>query len=137
MEFVGGAWWKLQLFDGWQAEEHPECIGITHSEGGAFQLSAAVKTHGSVTPAEVEAQSLQGTPAGARATPFSAGLFSGLSVGYDEGDVHWQRFWLAHQNVLVFATYNGTDEAWRSEKADVLNMLSTLSPRAPLNSLRA
>ena len=137
MEYVGGPWWELQLLDGWLVTEHPECLTLTRSAHGAFQLSSAVKTQGTILPSEVEAQARKGTPETARSMPFEAGEFFGFTSGCEEGDTHWQRFWLAHRNILVFATYNGSPAAWRSEQPAVLAMLATLRLRAPANALPA
>jgi hypothetical protein len=137
MEYVGGTWWELQLLHGWHATEHPECLTLTRSGSGAFQLSAAVKTNGAILSHEVEAQSREGTPQGAESIPFNTGEFSGFTAGYEEADTHWQRFWLARGNVLVFATYNGLHAAWLSEQPDVYAMLATLRPRAAANVLPA
>lgn len=135
--YVGGAWWEFCLLDGWQVTEDAECLTLTRSELGAFQLSAAVKTHGLVTPGEVEAQSRKGTPDTARPITFEAGTFSGFTAGYELESSYWQRFWLAHGNVLVFATYNGAPEAWRAERAEVYSMLATLRLRSSTNALPA
>jgi hypothetical protein len=136
MRYVGGVWWEIQLTDGWEADEHPDCLSITRPDGGgAFQVSAAVKTVGAIQPVEVEQQSRQGTPEGAVPKAFIAGSFSGLGVGYVEEDTHWQRFWLADGNVLIFATYNGLPEAWESERVDVYAMLASLRLRSASNGL--
>ena len=137
MEFVGGAWWELRLLDGWSVTEHQECLTLTRSEHGAFQLSAAVKKDGAILPNEVEAQSRKGTPETSRSIPFAAGKFSGFTTGYAEEKTYWQRFWLAHGNVLVFASYNGSQESWCAEQPDVYDMLATLRPRASTNVLPA
>ncbi|HPN07646.1 MAG TPA: hypothetical protein PK050_17690 [Hyphomonadaceae bacterium] len=135
MKFVGGTWWELQLAEGWRAHDHPECLTLTKSNDGAFQLSAATKRSGPVLQSEIEVQSRKGMPASVHSVPFSAGEFSGFCVGYGEGEHHWQRFWLACANVLVFATYNGLHEAWRSEQPSVYAMLHTLRLRQPANVL--
>jgi hypothetical protein len=133
--YVGGAWWEFRLFGGWHVTEHAECLTLTRSKLGSFQLSAAVKTHGTVTPREVEAQSRKGAPETSRPIPFEAGEFSGFTAGYEQENTHWQRFWLAHGNVLVFATYNGAPEAWHAEKPEVHSMLATLRLRSSTNAL--
>jgi hypothetical protein len=137
MPYVGGTWWELELADGWQTEDHAECLTLSRSNEGAFQLSAAAKKVGAVLPREIEEQLRQSALNGALACPFSAGVFSGLSVSYRELGVHWQRLWLAHGNLLVFATYNGSPEAWCNEQQDVYAMLATLRPRAAENTLPA
>lgn len=137
MRYVGGAWWELRLLAGWSVTEHPECLTLTCSEDGAFQLSAAVKTHGVVLPGEVEAQSRKGTPETSKPVPFDAGEFSGFTAGYESDETHWQWFWVAHANVLVFATYNGSPASWRIAQREVCAMLATLRLRAPTNVLPA
>jgi hypothetical protein len=133
MKYVGGTWWELQLADGWSVVEHPECLTIASTDSGAFQLSAAVKAHGVISSSEVETQCREGTPANAKAFPVEAGEFLGLTVGYEQENTHWQRFWLANGSLLVFATYNGLHNAWRSEQSAVYAMLASLRLRATAN----
>jgi hypothetical protein len=135
VKYVGGTWWELELLNGWCAIEHPECLTLARSENGAFQLSAAVKTAGPVLAHEVEAQSRKDAPRGRKSIPFTAGDFSGFTVGHEDADTHWQKFWLACGNVLVFATYNAPHATWVIEQPDVYAMLATLRPRAPANVL--
>ena len=137
MECVGGAWWELQVADGWSASHDAECLTLTRTNSGAFQLSAAVKSLGSILSSEVEGQSRQGTPVGVKSFPYTAGKFTGSTVGYEEEDAHWQKFWLACANILVFATYNGSHEAWLSEQSAVYAMLASLKPRAAADVLPA
>jgi hypothetical protein len=137
MEYVGGPWWELQLLDGWRVTEHPECITLTHSEHGAFQLSAAEKRTEQFCPAKfmrshVKAHLRRQDPSHSRPESLRA-----FTAGYEENGRHWQRFWLAHDNVLVFASYNGSPECWRSEQAEVYAMLATLRPRPSTNLLLA
>ena len=137
MKFVGGTWWELELADGWKAEEHDECLTLTRSDEGAFQVSAAVKSEGEVLPAEVEEQSREGAPNGAQSKALVAGSFTGIDVSYTEDGSVWHRFWLAAGNILLFATYNGQASAWEAEHSDVFQMLSSLRLRSAFNSLPA
>lgn len=137
MSYVGGTWWELKLADGWQAQGDVECLTLSRSKDGAFQLSAAVKNVGAVLPEEIEEQSRQSAPNGTVVCSYSVGKFSGLCVSYRELGAHWQRFWLAHGNLLVFATYNGSPDAWCDEQQDVHAMLATLRPRDAENVLPA
>ena len=118
MPYVGGTWWELELADGWQTEDHAECLTLSRSNEGAFQLSAAAKKVGAVLPREIEEQLRQSALNGALACPFSAGVFSGLSVSYRELGVHWQRLWLAHGNLLARRRFIDENIKWNFDAPD-------------------
>lgn len=137
MNNVGGTWWELSVAERWTALEDRDCVTLTHSANGAFQLSAAVKGGGSVLPTEVEEKCRAGAPSGATTSSYLAGPFRGFTAAYVEDSVHWQKFWLAHGNLMVFATYNGRPSAWLSERMAVHAMLATLRSRSVANVLPA
>jgi hypothetical protein len=131
--WVGGTWWELKLSDRWNSREGSECLTLTCSSQGALQLSGAVKTAGHILPSELQEQ-CSGCPPGSVAREVNAGAFHGLHIAFAENGVCWQKFWLAHGNVLVFATYNGTPSAWQAERQAVYSMLASLRPRAAINA---
>lgn len=133
MNWVGGTWWELQLQPEWEVRDDPECLAITRSNGGAFQLSAAVKTAGAIVMAELESMRARETPDNATHSRFTAREFCGLSASYMEDDTLWQQFWLAHGNLMVFATYNGLPSDWDRESSDVIAMLESLRLKSTAN----
>ena len=135
MNWVGGTWWELQLQPDWEARDDPECLSITRSNGGAFQLSAAVKTAGAIVMAELEGMRAREIPDNATHSCFTAREFSGLNASYMEDETLWQKFWLAHGNLMVFATYNGLPSHWDQESADVITMLESLRIKSTVNAI--
>jgi hypothetical protein len=127
--WVGGTWWELKLAPGWRSHDDPECLTVTKSSDGAFQLSAALKSGGVIAAEEIADVYRETIPPGAAFDTASFGAFAGYSSHYVDGDAHWHKFWLCHGSLLVFATYNGTAEAWRSEGEEVRGMLNSLRMR--------
>lgn len=102
-----------------------DCLTLTASEDGAFQLSGAIKKGGAVDLSEIRAF-YQSELAAGESGLVTAGEFSGYSVEFQEDDVLWRKYWLAAGCVLVLATYNGTEDAMAREMPEVERMLNTL-----------
>jgi len=137
MRWVGGTKWELYLAQGWAAQDDPECLTLTKSEQGAFQLSSAVKTAGSIELDELREFHQSRIPAQSKLQAISFGSFQGLYTNFVEDDAVWHKYWLANASLLVFATYTGTEEAWIAEKNDVQKMLGSLRLRQDQNALPA
>ncbi len=133
MNWVGGTWWELQLQPDWEAQDDLECLSIFRSDGGALQLSAAVKTAGEIVISELEDMRARETPNNATQSRFTASQFWGLNASYMEDETLWQKFWLAHGSLMVFATYNGLPSDWDRESADVIAMLESLRIQSTVN----
>ena len=103
---VGYGSWSLDVELGWNAKYDPECITITpNRDTASFQLSSSVKRDGFVTDDELHGHAVtQFAPWGAP-SPLSVGKFRGFSVTYVAEAMRWRRFYLACENVLVFATF--------------------------------
>ena len=137
MPWVGGTWWELSLAQGWTAQDDPDCLLLTKSEDGAFQLSSAVKSEGTIQQVEIKEFYQSCAPAQSKLQQVSFGSFQGFVTHYIEDEAIWYKFWLASGSLLVFATYNGTEAAWMVEKADVYTMLGSLRLRQDQNALPA
>ena len=135
MRWVGGTWWELPLLPGWSAKDDPECLSITKSEEGTLQLSAAVKSAGTVTMEELREFYGSRIPENAEFVEASMGSFRGFATSYKEDNTYWQKLWLANGSLLVFVTYNGTESSWQSEKVEVLEMLASLRLRPTQNQV--
>jgi hypothetical protein len=123
---VGTAWWSLEPRAGWSAADDPECLTLTRSDQGAFQLSAARRPEGAAELAELRhaaerERDLMGSP-----FPVVVGGFHGFSVSYSRDGVFWRRWWLARGRLWIFATYNGAPSARVLEEPEVEGMLATL-----------
>src|SRR5512134_2116348 len=103
---VGTDWWSLELEPGWSAVNDPECVTITKSNSGAFQISAGRRPE---RPASLEElrkaaerqHDLMGPP-----LPVTCGGFRGFTVSYSHNGAEWRRFWLGRGPLWIFATYN-------------------------------
>lgn len=137
MTWVGRTWWELKLLRGWKATDDPECLTITRSDEGAFQLSGAVKTAGAIELSELEDFCRAEVPDDAMYSSFDSGNFQGVTAQYFEDGAHWQKYWLARDNLMIYATYNGASSAWEHEKAEVIAMLKSLRPIQSANALPA
>jgi hypothetical protein len=138
MPWVGGTWWELSLAQGWAAQDDPECLSLTKSDdGGAFQLSAAVKSQGPIQQEEIKEFYQSRVPTQSKLQQASFGSFQGFVAHYIEDEAIWYKFWLANGSLLVFATYNGTEDAWMAEKDDIYAMLGSLRLRQDQNALPA
>jgi len=133
MNWVGGTWWELQLQPDWEAQDDLECLSIFGSDGGVLQLSAAVKAAGEIVISELGDMRARETPDNATHSRFTASQFWGLNASYMEDETLWQKFWLAHGNLMVFVTYNGLPAYWDREGADVITMLESLRLRSAVN----
>jgi hypothetical protein len=137
MNWIGRTWWELKLLTGWNASDDPECLTITRSDQGALQLSGSVKKAGAIEQSELEEFCRAAIPHEAMAEPFDSGQFRGFTVQYFEDEVLWQKYWIACDNLMIYATYNGTPSAWEHEKMEVMAMLKSLRPIQSANALPA
>ncbi|OGB21032.1 MAG: hypothetical protein A3I66_18800 [Burkholderiales bacterium RIFCSPLOWO2_02_FULL_57_36] len=116
---------ELDVLPQWDSSQDEECLTLTRSDEGAFQLSAFVKREGVVGLAEIRSFYQKENPK-AELVPATAGEFSGYMVSFEDGEAKWSKYWIAAENVLVLATYNGPTGAYLREMPDVYAMLSTL-----------
>jgi hypothetical protein len=106
--------------------ERIECITITKSDFGAFQLSSAIGKSKQLSVEDIFDFYAPTVPDSAELEAASFGPFSGMSAKYKVDGVQWHKLWLAKENCLLFATYNGTPDAWYHEAGEVDAMLRTL-----------
>lgn len=83
--------------------------------------------------AELEGMRVREIPDNATRSRFTAREFCGLNASYMEDDTLWQKFWLAHGSLMVFATYNGLPSDWDRERSDVIAMLESLRIKSTVN----
>ncbi len=123
---IGGTWWELDLIPGWKCKDNPECLTVTKSDEGAFQLSSSAKTSGIISGDEVLNIARMKLPPALNTYQVVFGEFSGYEASYIDGNVEWRKYWLACENILLFITYNGSSNAIGREEPEVKEMLSTL-----------
>jgi len=123
---VGRGPWELDLAPGWRAKDDDECLTLTKSREGAFQLSSSTKTIGAIDLDEIREFYGAKLPPDASFAFVDFGTFAGYAAEFIDANRLWRKYWLAHTNVLVFATYIGASGAWSQDRAEVHRMLSSL-----------
>ena len=134
MDHVAWGSWQITPLPGWVVVDDEECLGLVKSEEGAFQLSSAIKSDGTTNLVDLEAFYRPTIPIGATFHPVTFGDFSGYVAEFLDIDTMWRKYWLLEGNLLVFATYNGSPKAWKSERGDVHHMLGSLRRAAVLGA---
>jgi len=115
----------IDLTANWSAKNEDECLTLTASDEGAFQLSEFVKRTGSVTNDEIRGFYEKENP-GVGLSEVFAGEFSGYSIDFKVEDSVWSKYWLGAGRVLLLATYYGSVSAYAREMPEVRLMLNTL-----------
>lgn len=118
----GGAWWSIELPDGWVGDQDDDCATIVSPEKiGALQISAYKNEETAVTEEDLQAFAEERLDASAVTEPVSLGTFDGLTIDYaesdEEGDTWWREWVLRCGRILLYATYccdaseKGTEDA--------------------------
>jgi len=123
---VGTSWWSLEPEPGWSAVDAPECLTLTKSDLGAFQISAARKAEAPATLEELRRAAERQSDVMGNPFPAVFGGFRGYSVSYTSEGSFWRRYWLARDRLWIFATYNGSPDVRSSEEPEVEKMLASL-----------
>jgi hypothetical protein len=89
-----------------------------------------IKREGRVTSEEVESQARRIGAVSGSPTPIAFGGFTGFAVSCTEEEIPWKRYWLAQCDLLLFATFTGSEKSWQSRGRDIEGMLATLEDRA-------
>jgi hypothetical protein len=110
----------------WAVRDEPDCLTLSRSNDGAFQLSSARRSNGAIDHDELRRFYEPTVPANGRFEPYATRTFSGFVATWEAEEVLWRKYWLACGQILVFATYIGSESAWSRDNLDVERMLDTL-----------
>lgn len=116
----------------WDADQDDDCLTFTCADdGGAFQLSSARKSEGSVTAGDID-WCLQHYMAGLKGewsipAPVAFGDFSGQHISATIDGTFWSWWILGCGPVLLRASYNGPPAFISAELPHVESMLGTLA----------
>lgn len=114
---------------------HPECLTLEISDRGALQFSSATKHSGQVDYADLQQIAERLNDGWGVAESALCGDFSGILFTYtDRAAVSWRRWFLGHEAILLFVTYNA--EALISTADEELIQRTLGSLRAPAESNR-
>lgn len=118
--------WQITLPDDWVTENEEDCLSIYHPRGaGMLEISASIQDE-EVIPEDLEAIAAEHLDAGAIPEACSLGDFSGFELTYDEDEVYWREWYLMHDNLLLFITYNCDDGDEEKEEGTLDVLLATL-----------
>ena len=123
---IGTGWWSLEAKPGWIAVEEPECVTLTKSDQGAFQLSAARRPDSPATLKELQEAAEREVNLWGEPFPVVLGGFRGFSVSYEKEGSFWRRFWISRGRLWIFATYSGSPRVRSAEEPEVEEMLASL-----------
>jgi hypothetical protein len=127
----GGQYWDVVLPPGWEGSHDPECDLIFDPMGyGALQVSAALES-AEVTEQDLLDLARDDLSTGISPRPVSLGDFQGFTFAYNQGDQHWQRWFLRHSAVALFITYNCPLFDDGRENVCIEAMLRSLRVRLP------
>jgi hypothetical protein len=124
------SWWSLETA-GWAVDTSDDSTALTPGDlpdEAALVISAFRKPSGHISPEELWIVSGKASPAHAKRSPVECGAFAGYAASYGDDDgLHWRVWWLAYENLHVYATFN-CPEAHAGDHDVVLDwMLSSLS----------
>jgi hypothetical protein len=113
--------------EGWSAQEDSECVTFQAAKPiGALQISAAKKSTGSVTEAELRDFTKDDSLTGVKLAPVTCGEFTGFTSSLTKDGRSWLKHWLRHGEVVVFVTYNVVARNDREELRKVRSILESL-----------
>lgn len=101
-------WWSIET-GGWRiddSEDSTAFLPCDTTQESALVVSAFRKAFGVIGPEELWEMSGEASPAQAARVAVVCGDFQGYHAAYDADDLHWRVWWLAHDRVHVYATYN-------------------------------
>jgi hypothetical protein len=123
---IGREWWSLEAKPGWSVVQDPECLTLTKSDQGAFQISAARRPDTPASLEELRKAAEREAGVMGKPIPVALGGFRGFSVSYEKEGTFWRRYWISKGRLWVFATYNGSPRVRSAEEPEVEEMLATL-----------
>ncbi len=134
MNVLETEWWTLGVPPEWWAEREDDSILVgDRDDVGCIEISTLHKEEGEFAAAEVEGIARSNGEPDWEWQPGSAGPFHGVYCEYlEEGDAV-REWYLAAGPVLLFITYSCDEDNQGLDDAAVDDILSTLTPAAPVN----
>lgn len=127
MSIVQTEWWCIELPDEWSAEMDDDCVSITDCDNvGTIDVSAIRKEEGLVSEQDLKDLAEELIADGFEFQRVTIAGSKGLLFSYQEEDVAWREWYLAHDSLVLYATYNTEVEHSGLDDAMVDEILSTL-----------
>ena len=102
-------WWTIETA-GWAVDEAEECTAFLPcdtEEEAALLITAFRKQEGTITAEELWEMSGAASPTFAVREQAQCGAFGGYRTTYRSDDnLHWRVWWLAHDDLHLYVTFN-------------------------------
>ena len=123
------AWWSITPPSGWRAQEDKECATFSHPDGrGVLQISSARKDAGSITVDDLRELAEPELPPAVNLEPVVTGVFDGLHASFSRDHIHWDRWWLRNEQLMIYITYSCPEGMTSLDASAVHRALGTLEP---------
>lgn len=121
--------WQIHIPDDWIDEDDDGCIALYHPDGyGMLEITAAPQDE-PIALDDLRVMASEHLEAGAKPQPVKIGAFEGLEIDYDDGEFYWREWYVRHDKVMLFITYNCALGDEEREEAMVDVVLATLKAR--------
>jgi hypothetical protein len=122
-------WWSVVLPPGWLGYADAACSTFqAQPPVGALQISAARKESEGITDGDLR-EFAEGRVSTTTPLQYCAfGAFLGVTAQYRKDGLFWQEWWLRSGQLMVYVTYNVSQEHAAAEQGSISIILSSLVP---------
>jgi hypothetical protein len=121
--------WSASLPSNWAGQNDPECATFVGQKSvGALQISSTRK-NGEVTDDDLRDFAAEHLENVAKTRPVTAGDFAGFMFSYGDEENYWRQWFLRHNSVAVFVTYNCSLKHMHQEDSSVDAIIASLRAR--------
>lgn len=118
--------WSLRYPDTWQAEEEDEILRLYDPKGEGELTISYQQTEEPLSSEDLLGIADEDIEAGAEPDVVTIGQFSGIQFDYESEGEYWCEWYLANDDLLLFATFNCPVGSEDKELAGNEVVLSTL-----------
>jgi hypothetical protein len=121
-------WWSVELPAKWTGHRDRECATFQADPPlGVLQISAARKDAVPVNGDELREYAKDTIVNGRPFDTVYFGAFSGFTTTYRERGLAWQHWWLMEDRLLIYGTYNVTQQHEGRENHEIMSILASLA----------
>ena len=118
--------WSLRYPENWQAEEEDELLVLFDPQGVGELSISYQQSEEPLSNEDLLGIADEDIEAGAEPDVVNVGQFSGIQFDYESEGEYWCEWYLANDDLLIFATYNCPVGDEEKELAAIEVVLSTL-----------
>ncbi|HMD72185.1 MAG TPA: hypothetical protein VKF41_12610 [Bryobacteraceae bacterium] len=121
-------WWSVELPAHWSGYPDAGCSTFRAEPSlGVLQISAVRKDTGIVTEEDLREFAEERIAPGLRLERVWFDALSGLMANYRRDGLHWQEWWLRSGPLMVYVTYNVSQEYAAAEQVAISSILCSLA----------